>query len=380
MSEIKYKSPFYNELDRAIRDQGGMFNAHLHLDRAGTIEAKHVNGIDIDPLENSHISLEQKHSMIANIHNSSAYDPLDLAKRVNYYLDIMVSVGTTQANTVVDVTCDRVGLSALEVMLEIKRQRNREINLTVGAYTPLGLIDSEPERWDLLVEGAKLADFLGSLPERDDTGVYPSHIGFSEHCRRILLLGKRLNKPIHMHIDQRNERSENGTEIFLKALKEFGDLSDPSGNPMVWLIHVISPSTYDEPRFNRVLTGLVKNNIGVICCPSAAISMRQLRPLQTPTHNCIARILEMLAAGVYVRLGSDNIADICSPAGTPDLTDEVFVLSNAIRFYHVGILAKLAAGVRLESRDRQIIKSHLKNNDREIAEALKRQSWKSLKI
>jgi len=376
MSDKIYKSPFYNEFDRTIKDLGGMFNAHLHLDRAGTIEARYVKGINIASLDNSHISLEQKHTLISIIHDGPAYDSKNLAERVNYYLDFMISVGTTRANTVVDVTCDRVGLSALETMLEIKRQRSREINLKLGAYSPLGFKDSEPERWDLFLEGAEFADFLGSLPERDDIGAYPDHIGFYEHCRRILSLGKTLNKTVHMHIDQRNEPSENGTEIFLKALKDVGGFRDPSGIPMVWLVHVISPSTYDEPRFNKVLAGLVENNIGVICCPSAAISMRQFRPLQTPTYNSIARVLEMLAAGVHVCIGSDNIADICSPAGTPDLTDEVFVLSNAIRFYHVGILAKLAAGVRLGTGDRQLIKSHLENNDREITQALKRPSQK----
>jgi hypothetical protein len=41
---------------------------------------------------------------------------------------------------------------------------------------------------------------------------------------------------------------------------------------------------------------LLKNNIGIITCPSAAISMRQLRPIKTYTHNSIARVLEMLEA------------------------------------------------------------------------------------
>ena len=357
-----FKSPFYETLNRAIKNLGGMFNAHLHLDRAGTIAPLYLQGIDVDPLFNSHISLEKKHTLISAIHEGPAYDPLNLAERVNYYLDIMVSAGTTRANTVVDVTCDRVGLSALEVMLEIKQQRSREINLNIGAYSPLGYKNSEPERWDLLEKGAALADFMCSLPERDDTDVYPSHIGFNEQCRRMLVLGKTINKPVHMHIDQRNEPSETGTEIFLKVLRDLGGWDPPSKSSMIWLVHVISPSTYEESRFNKVIAGLAENNIGVICCPSAAISMRQYRPLQTPTFNSIARILEMLAAGVCVRLGSDNIADICSPAGTPDLIDEVFVLSNAVRFYHVEILAKLAAGIRLDADDRQLIQSHLKNN------------------
>ena len=74
----------------------------------------------------------------------------------------------------------------------------------------------------------------------------------------------------------------------------------------------------------------------------------------------------MLAAGVPVRLGSDNICDITSPAGTTDLIDEVFVLCNAIRFYDEAILAKLAAGVLLNADDRSRIQKHLKNDDLEM--------------
>jgi cytosine/adenosine deaminase-related metal-dependent hydrolase len=355
----------------AITELGGIHNAHLHLDRAGTIKQKYMAGASIQPFENSHISLAKKHSLISILHDGLAYDLQDLSERINYYIDEMVSVGTSRADTAVDVTCDRVKLSALKVICEVKRRRKNEINLHIGAYSPFGFKDSEPERWDLLLEGAEIADFVASLPERDDTNYYPSHIGFHEHCKRMLFLSQQIDKPIHIHVDQRNEPSENGTETIIQLVKENEAQYSRVGEPMVWLVHVISPSTYSEARFKELVKGLVTYNIGVICCPSAAIGMRQLRPLRTPTYNSIARILEMLAAGVHVRLGSDNIADICSPSGTPDLTDEIFILSNAIRFYHIGILAKLASGVRLNSKDRQLIKQHLYNNDLEIDKVLR---------
>jgi cytosine deaminase len=103
----------------------------------------------------------------------------------------------------------------------------------------------------------------------------------------------------------------------------------------------------------------VEHNVGVICCPSAAISMRQIRETMSPTFNSIARVLDMLAAGVQVRIGSDNICDITSPAGTPDLVDEIFVLCNAIRFYDLDILAKLGAGKSLSAEEISRIREHL---------------------
>lgn len=282
----------------------------------------------------------------------------------------MIAAGTSRADTMIDVTADRVGLSALNIALDIKKERAGQIDLRAAAYTPLGFIDSQPERWALYEEGAKLADFLGSLPEADDRDDYPDHIGFEEHCVRVLDLATRLGKMVHVHTDQRNEAGERGTERLIEVVRRYGGPKSPDGSPMIWAVHMVSPSAYDEARHRRLIDGLLECNIGVISCPSAAIGMRQLRPLSSPTYNSIPRVLELLAAGVHVRLGSDNIADICSPSTTADLVDEVFVLSAAVRYYHVGVLAKLAAGLPLDAEDRSIIAAHLERNEEEIAKAL----------
>jgi len=127
--------------------------------------------------------------------------------------------------------------------------RAEEIDLRVGAYSPLGFTDSEPERWDLLEQGVELADFIGALPEADDTQDYPSHIGFYEHCRRFLALSQQTGKLVHVHVDQCNVPSECGTEQLIQAVREFGAPESDSGEPMVWAVHLISPSTYDDSRF-----------------------------------------------------------------------------------------------------------------------------------
>ncbi len=365
-------TPFFSDLKHKIRMLGGLFNAHLHLDRSGTYYA--TNALLMAPeqgAETSSLSLSAKHSLIPVIHASPCYDESALSERVSGILDLMVNAGTVRADTLVDVTTDRVKLSALNTFIEIKKKRQGSLDFQIGAYSPLGYKDAEPDRWALLLEGAELADFIGSLPERDDQSDYPDHIGFDEHCSRMLLLSQQLNKPVHIHVDQKNQPHENGAERVVKLMRELGIASPPAGaEPSVWLIHVISPSTYDEVRFNALLVDLAELNIGVICCPSAALSMRQIRPILTPTFNSIARILEMLAAGIHVRLGSDNICDITSPAGTADLLDEIFVLCNAIRFYDIDILAKLGAGVRLNAADIERIKAHIDRDAIEIKQAM----------
>ncbi len=368
----RQNNPFFIKLSEQIQSLGGVFNAHLHLDRVYTLDDQYMVSSQHRILQNSHISLHKKHSLITSLHEGPAYEPEDFKRRVNLCLDGMVATNTFRADTMVDVTADRVGLSALHMMREIKQARASEIDLQLAAYSPLGFKDDEPERWELFKEGVALADFIGCLPEADDADDYPDHIGFMEHCRRMLELAKEHGKALHVHTDQRNEPSEDGTERLVEAVRQYGAPKSDNGEPMVWAVHMISPSTYDEARFDALVDGLLECNIGVICCPSAAVGMRQIRPLMTPTYNSIPRVLEMAERGVHIRLASDNIADICSPSTTEDLLDEVFVLSAAIRFYDTEILAKLAHGAPLDDASRAVIRAHLQKNQGETDKLLKK--------
>lgn len=368
---LNNSSPFYQKLSDRIAQLGGMHNAHLHLDRAGTLDEQYMRVAEKSILETSHISLHEKHHLIHNLHAGPAYRREDLMARVNHFLDVMVAADTRTADTLVDVTADGVGLDALEMMQEIQRARAGQITLRIAAYSPFGFRDGEPQHWDIFAEGAMHSDFIAALPEADDTREYPDHIGFDEHLRRTLALAKDKGCMLHVHTDQRNEPSEDGTERLVDAIARYGAPTIRADEPSVWAVHAISPSTYEEDRFQALCQGLVDNHIGVICCPSAAIGMRQLRPLHTPTYNSIPRVLELLAAGVHVRLASDNIADICSPSTTADLVDEVFMLSAALRYYDVDILAKLACGLKLTREDQHKIRLHLQHNDEQIAKVLR---------
>lgn len=363
-------STWYRHVQAEIDALGGMRNAHLHLDRVGTFDESYWDADPEQALTSANMSLHQKHHLIHRVHASAAYVHEDFATRVNRALDVMVEVNTAVAETLVDVTADSVGMDALDWMNGIKAQRS-DIDLRVGAYSPFGFRDDEPMRWDVFEAGARKADFIGCLPEADDVREYPQHIGFDEHVRRVLVLARELDIPVQVHVDQRVEDSETGSEDLIEVVRELGWI-DRASAPTIWAVHAISPTTYDEARFRRMVDGLVETNIGIITCPSAALGMRMYRPLPTPTGNAIPRVLELLAAGVPVRMGSDNIDDICSPSTTADLVDEVFALSAALRYYDVRILAKVAAGKDLDEHDRDTLRDHIAANEAYVARFIER--------
>lgn len=365
-------TPFFKEVLRAVSANGGFFNAHLHLDRAGTYHRAVEILSSFDSRDPTTLSLAGKHATIPLVHASDCYDADVLLERSSYYIREMIDCGTARADTVVDTTTDRVGLSALECFLRLKSDFSSKIDLRVGAYSPLGYRDDEPQRWSLLEAGAQLADFIGLLPERDDREVYPDHIGFEESCRRAISLAAEIGKPLHIHVDQANHAHEAGSEIVARVCRELGIIVPAEDEPLIWLVHVISPSAYAETRFIALANELSDLNIGVICCPSAAISMRQIRSLSAPTHNSIARVLELVSAGVFVRIGSDNVCDITSPFGTPHLMDEVRVLGDALRFYDAEFLARTAAGRKADAACVARIRRHLASDKESVEQIVSR--------
>ncbi|OJI95168.1 cytosine/adenosine deaminase-related metal-dependent hydrolase [Planktotalea frisia] len=361
-------SIFYKDLSDRVNSLGGFHNAHLHLDRSHTLDTVKTGERE----SAAHSTLSHKHSLISGIHQGPWYSTENLTARLNLSLDEMVDCNTRRADSVIDVTAEGLGLRALETALAVAKERSHEIEFRAAVYSPLGFRDDAPERWDLIEEGAKIANFVGCLPERDDTFDYPDHIGYEASCSRMLDLAMRHNLDLQVHTDQANRPNERGTERLLDVIESDGVRYGTADAPKIWVVHMISPTLYSDERWTKLVERLKRANVGVICCPSAAIGMRQLRGVMTPTTNSIARVLELCAAGLHVRLGSDNLADMLSPSSTAVLTDEVFMLSAALRYYDIDVLAKLACGHPLSKDDIQSIQAHLEANDVEMAKAIRR--------
>ncbi len=363
-------SEFYQRVEEAVNKYEGLFNSHLHLDRAGTLGKRYLEHMGMNPVEASSYSLRTKQNLTGDLHRGLAYEKENLRERIEYYLDELIELGTRRADSFIDVSSTEVGLRALDVALELKDEKKSQIDFRVGAYPVFGFKEDYPEKWESYIDAVDQADYLGCLPERDDKKYHPHHIGYVESVKRTLELAKEVGKPIQYHVDQANDPRECGTETLVEAVKWLGSPEIKEDGPSVWAVHAISPSTYKEERFQKLLTGLSEYDIGVICCPTAAVSMRQLRPIETPIYNSIARVLDMLVEEIPIRIGSDNIADVFLPSTTSSLYDEILMLSNAVRYYNPEILAKVACGKELTDMDRELIRRSLEQ-DEEVFKGIK---------
>ncbi len=345
-------------LEETLREFGGWVNAHTHLDRANTFAPEYLQHANIDPVGAAGLSLPVKQILVGELHKGLAYRPDNLYNRMRAELDRMVALGTREVVSFIDATPD-IGMAAINQAARLRDEYRNRIRLKIAVSPIFGFKNprANPDRWNVYRQAAEIADVLGGLPVRDTA---TGRVGFDGHVRMILELGKTLHKPVHFQVDQDNDPREEETEQLVQAVRWLGSPQiEGEDGPTVWAVHAISPSCYDEARFQRLVDNLVAYNVGVICCPTAALSMFQLSPLHAPVHNSIARILDMMVAGVTVRVGTDNICDIFIPNGDGSVRSEVWVAATAVRFYHAMVWAKIGAAIRLNEGDKEWIRQAL---------------------
>gem|GEM_PF-368276 len=353
-------SPYDKMLLETVQQYGGFFNAHGHLDRADTLDDIYLSHINTTPLEASILPLSVKQNLTGDLHRGPAYTADDLRQRMTKTLERLIAYGTTGFATCVDATPDikENGMLAIRTALELKQEFADRLKLHIAPNPIFGFKEGSP-RWEVFKEAAKLCDYLSALPEKDDFSDprdRDGKIGYRGHLRRVIELACELKKEVHVHLDQANDPTEHGTETLVEALRWLDQprIEGHTG-PTVWAIHSISPAAYDENRFARLIDGLLEFNVGIIVCPTAAISMRQLRPIQSPAHNSIARVLELIKKKVPVQLGSDNICDVFVPQGDGDMLTEVKMGGHSLRLATTSVWAKLAAGIAPNEVDRATV-------------------------
>lgn len=362
-------SAFYGALERELTHNGGLFNAHAHVDRYATLDPRFF-GSGADMQAPTSYPLWDKVDVTPELHRGPAYTRWSLRERMTAFLSQSAACGVRRVDSFIDVTTDLPlagGLGALEIALEIKQVFSGRVDFRVGAYAPFGFKKDDKQELELFQHAITLADFIATSPERDDESFYgagPDHIGFQTHLDWTLGWAVASGKPVHYHLDQQVNPNERGTEALVAATERTG-LRDRivalgASEPLVWAVHCISPSTYRRRRLEELATHMAERRIGVVCCPSAALSMRKLPLFEAPIHKSIADVLVLLERGVQVRVGTDNVGDLFLPATLVDPRYEVGTLANAVRFYHIPILAKLACGQALDDGDLKAVRDHLR--------------------
>lgn len=321
-----YKFPFKDLFFAEVEKTRGMANCHAHLDRAYTLTPA--------IWEQASALMEEK--WILNREIKKKHTDESVQERMEYCIDGFIEQGIVACRTHVDAD-SVVGMLVVNAAAKVREKYRGRFTLQLVAHPLEGFLDGsagnfDQGKMDLYEEACAVCDVVGGLPSRDRALAG----GDRKHTDFLFSVAKNLGRDVDVHIDQENNPEEQDVKWFLDKIEEHGMQG------RVTLVHAISVACQPERERRDLYKRMVDLGVNVTCCPKAAVSMKQHKDKLAPVHNSIAQVDEMMAAGVNVSIGTDNISDIFVPEDNGDLFEEVLMLASACRFYDIASLAKIA--------------------------------------
>lgn len=303
------------EFLQMVEHLGGFASYHAHYDKAYLIS--------MENLRLSMVDMQKKWGLYKHLKEN--YTLEDLVERIGRGVEVMIAQGATCCRTLVDAD-STVRTLPMEAALEVKRRYADRIRFQVGVQPLQGVLDKESLKY--FEASCEMGDLIGGLPSKDRP--MPE-----KHLDVLMTIAKRLGKRIDVHVDQENNPLECETELLALKTIEHGLQGRVSA------VHSISLSAKPPVEQDRIIRLMKEAGLTVICCPSAALSMKQLE-MNGPLHNSIAPVPRLLDAGVKVVLGIDNVYDLFMPLVDGDMWFECRLLMEACRFYDLKTVAEIA--------------------------------------
>ncbi len=311
-----------------ISAQGGWVNAHAHVDRAFILTPENF--------QLTGESLETKWSLPDKYKEQASVD--DIYDNMARVVEDMIAQGVQAIGSFIDVD-PVIKDKAIVAAKRLRENYKGKIKIKFINQVVKGVIDPEARKW--FEVGAEFVDIIGGLPERD-AGHEAEHLDILFEAAK-----KNGNKPLHVHIDQFNSPDQRDTELLVKKTIEHGYQNK------VAAVHCISLGAQPKAYRQELYKKMKEAGIAVIVCPCGWIDNSWVASKDEdvigPIHNTIAPVKEMIAAGLVIALGTDNIQDIYKPFNDGDMWTELRFLLETSHLYDVDVLTDIATGNGLKA-------------------------------
>jgi cytosine deaminase len=206
------------------------------------------------------------------------------------------------------------------VMYKVHKAREEiPLDLQVVAFPTPGVYRYEIE--EEFRKASLIADVIGMIPHGERTfmeGVESVKLAFS--------LAKENNKMIDGHVDETDDPNSRFTEELVKeAIRN-------SMGEKVTISHMTASHSYDSWYFDKLMSMMVSSKVNVVSNPIVSMHL-QGRYDSYPKRRGVARIRQMMKAGINVALGTDNIADMIYPLGEGNMlrvAQEAFLVDHFV--------------------------------------------------
>lgn len=235
----------------------------------------------------------------------------DVKDRARRAVRMQAQNGVQFVRTHVDVTDPK--LTAMEALLELREELRDTIDIQVVAFPQEG-IDSFPNGRQLMEDAVKMgADAVGAIPHFEFTREYAV-----DSLNFAVKLAEKYDKLIDVHCDEIDDEQSRGLEVLAARAYESG-LKD-----LVTASHTTAMHSYNNAYVTKLMRLLKLSEINFVSNPLVNTHL-QGRMDTYPKRRGITRVKELLAAGINVSFGHDDVFDPWYPLGTGNMRDVVFL-------------------------------------------------------
>jgi len=217
--------------------------------------------------------------------------------------------GVGHVRTHVDVTDP--SLVGLEGLLELKEELKDEINIQIVAFPQEGIM-SFPNGKELMEKAVKMgADVIGAIPHFEFTREYGV-----ESLNFIMQLAEKYEKLVDVHCDEIDDEQSRFVETLATRAYESGLGSKITAS------HTTAMHSYNDAYAYRLFRILQKSKMNFVSNPLVNTHL-QGRFDTYPKRRGVTRVKELLASGINVSFGHDDIFDPWYPLGDGNMRDVV---------------------------------------------------------
>lgn len=276
-------------------------NPHLHLDKVWTAtlsgEAS-LHHYHATRMSGSRTAIE----LAAAVKDHYRQDWV--AERARRAVRLALDFGTTHMRAFAD-TDTRAGLQAVKALLALREEFKGLLAIQVVAFPQQGVL-RDPGAEELVREAVELgADVVGGIPWLEDTAA-----DAQRHVDAMFEIATTFNRDVSMLVDDAGDPELRTLQMLARKTIEVG------WQGRVLAHHARATALYTSVELDPLLALLREAGIGIVTDPHTG-------PLHVPVR-------EMVAAGVPLALGQDDISDAYYPYGRNNMLEVAFLASHLL--------------------------------------------------
>jgi len=244
-----------------------------------------------------------------------------IKERALKLLSWSIAQGTLAIRSHVDI-CDPQ-LTAVQALLEVREEMRPYVDLQLVAFPQDGYLRDPQARQNLARALDMGVDVVGGIPHFERTMGQGA-----ESVQQLCELASERGLMVDMHCDESDDPLSRHVETLASETVRLGMQGRVTGS------HLTSMHSMDNYYVSKLLPLLAEAELHVVCNPLVNMLL-QGRHDTFPKRRGLTRAKEMLAMGINVALGHDDILDPWYPLGSHDMLEVA----------HMGIHALHMSGV-----------------------------------